>query len=166
MSQNLDISFSIPNLANDMSKVITDLIKQAKQSKAILNWDEEFLSFEVKKEFTIIPVTCTQQRSTMKLISLERELESSILEDNDNEYEFKEEKLVDQSLYIVYEEQSEQLVLKIEVQENLIKINDEVIELEEKERIHQERLKDYNGCIHNRKENNYIQYKKEQDIYR
>ena len=81
-----------------MEKAEYDLLlgnQWAKQSKAILNWDDELLSLEVEGESTIIPVTCTQQRSTMKLISLERELEEPVLDYDDEEYEFEEEELVD-----------------------------------------------------------------------
>ena len=57
-------------------------------------------------------------------------------------------------------------MLKVEAQENLIKINSEIIEQEEKEWICQERLEDYYACIHGEKENSCVQCKKEQDIFR
>ena len=68
-------------------------------------------------------------------------------------------------LYIVFEEQNNQTVIKIEVQKDFIKIDDEVIEQEEKERIDQERLENFNACIHGRRRYEYSQCKIEQHIY-
>src|SRR5579884_3284770 len=101
----------------------------------------------------------------MKLISLERELEGPALEDDDEEYEFEEEELVDQPLYTVHEEQDKQLMMKVEVQKDFVKISDKIIGQEEEERIRRERLEDFNACMHGRRRYECPQCKHEQEIY-